>query len=64
MDTPPTAASLVRELNEIRDWPAMAKQFSAAIDTIRSHERTRLVLLGRIAELERRLVLKRQAPAA
>ena len=63
METP-TAESLVEELNAIRDWPAMAKQFSRAIDTIRSHERSRRIMLGRIAELERRLELERQSGAA
>jgi len=58
------ADELLRELNATRDWPKMALLFSRAIGTIRSHERERVVLNTRIADLERRLAVARQAGAA
>jgi len=58
------ADALLAELNGVADWPKMALLFSRAIGRIRSHERERLDMLARIADLERRLALARQAGAA
>ena len=60
----PTADALVAELAGVTDWPKMARAFAGAIGTIRSHERERAALLCKIAELERRLALRRQVTAA
>ena len=58
------ANDLLIELEAVRDWPKMAVLFSRAIGRIRAHERERLVMLARIADLERRLALARQSGAA
>ena len=58
------ADALLRELNATRDWPKMALLFSRAIGTIRSHEREQRFMSARIADLERRLDVARQAGAA
>ena len=50
-----TAESLTADLAGVADWPKMAQQFARAIDTVRSHERVRLVLLARIAARDKRI---------
>ena len=52
---PALAETLVAELAGVADWPKMALHFSRAIDSIRSHERARLVYLQRIADRDRRI---------
>ena len=50
-----TADTLTADLAGVADWPKMAQQFARAIDTVRSHERVRLVLLARIAARDKRI---------
>lgn len=58
------ADELLIELEAVRDWPKMALLFSRAVGRIRSHERERLAMVARIADLERRLAIACQAGAA
>jgi hypothetical protein len=58
------ADALLHELNQTRDWPKMALLMSRAIGRIRNDERERLTMIARIADLERRLAMARQAGAA
>lgn len=58
------ADALLLELNHTRGWPQMALLFSRAVGSIRSHERERVLMQTRIADLERRLAIASQAGAA
>lgn len=51
----PTADVLVEELGVVTTWPQMAAHFSKAIATIKSHERSRVVMLTRLAERDKRI---------
>ncbi len=57
-----SADRLVEDLGIVTNWPQMAKHFSLAIATIRSHERESARLRERIARLEACIELERTEP--
>lgn len=54
-----SADTLVRTLHGVVTWPQMAIQFARAIETIKAHERLRVVMLEQLAERDKKIAALR-----